>query len=165
MEKLYYNLSEEEFSKGKKILLWSFTSLFFLAGLGILVMILLFHDTTVSASVSLAPFGISLVSGSIAAMATFRGKDHFFIIDDDKIEYTAGFFKPKTESYLWRDIKEIHLPHKQKKVKLFMKNDTSSLINLTWIEKKKSSHIRKHIYYAAKEKNINISKPQVLGAK
>ena len=32
MENLYYNLSEEEFSKGRKLLLWGFAALFFLAG-------------------------------------------------------------------------------------------------------------------------------------
>ena len=33
MEKLFYNLSEEEFSKGRKILLWGFSGLFFLGGI------------------------------------------------------------------------------------------------------------------------------------
>ena len=37
MENLYYNLSEEEFSKGRKILLWGFAGLFFLAGVYVLI--------------------------------------------------------------------------------------------------------------------------------
>jgi hypothetical protein len=165
MENLYYNLSEQEFSRGRKILLWLFTSLFFLAGVGILFMNAIMHNDSIHLSLSLAPFGISLVSGTIAIIATFSKNDHYIIIDNDKIEFKFGMLKPSIQTFLWNDIKEIHLPHKQKKVKLIMKNDSSNIINLTWIEKKKSSHIRKQFYYAAREKNINIVKFQYLPSK
>lgn len=165
MENLYYNLSEEEFSKGRKFLLWGFSSLFFVAGLAIVLMNVIFHDPSFHITFSLAPFGISLVVAFIAAMATFRKKDHYFIIDNDKIEFRYGLYKPVKQTYSWNDIKEIHMPHKQKKVKLIMKNNSFAIVNLTWLEKKKSSHIRKHFYYAAKEKNINIIKLQTLPPK
>jgi hypothetical protein len=165
MENLNYNLSKEEFSVGRKILLWGFSTLFFLAGMAIVLMNVVFNDLSFNITFSLAPFGISLVVAFIAAMATFRKKDHYFIVDNDKIEFRYGIYKPVKQSYLWNDIKEIHLPHKQKKVKLILKNDSFAIINLTWLEKKKSSHIRKHFYYAAREKNINIVKLQVLPSK
>lgn len=165
MENLNYNLSEAEFSKSRKILLWGFSALFFIAGMAIVLMNVIFHDLSFNITFSLAPFGISLAVGFIAVMASFRKKDHYFIIDNDKIEFRYGIYKPVKQTYLWNDIKEIHLPHKQKKVKLIMKNDSSAVINLTWLEKKKTSHIRKHFYYAAREKNINIVKVQVLPAK
>lgn len=165
MEKLYYNLSEQEFSKGRKILLWIFTSLFFLAGMGIIFMNVIMHNDSIRLILSSAPFGISLVSGVIAIIATFSKNDHYIIIDNDKIEFKFGMLKPSIQTFRWDDIKEIHLPHKQKKVKLIMKNDAFNIINLTWIEKKKSSHIRKQFYYAAREKNINIVKFQYLPSK
>jgi hypothetical protein len=162
MENLYYNLAEEEFSKSKKISLWLFSLIFFIVGLGTIFMIIILKDDSIQLSVSIAPFGISIVAGIIAAMATFKGKDHFFLIDDEKIEFRYGLFNPAKTTYLWNNIAEIHLPHKQKKVRLLMKDNTSKIINLSWIQKKKSSHIRKHIFYGAKEKNINIITPQVL---
>jgi hypothetical protein len=155
MENLHYNLSEEEFSKSKKVMLWVFAFIFFLAGLGTIFI-------TGYISLSAAPFGISIVAGIIAGMATFSRKDHYFVIDNEKIEFNYGMFNPQKTTYLWNDIIEITFPHKQKKVKLELKNNTSAIINLTWIQKKKSSHLRKHLFYAAKEKNINIIKVQVL---
>jgi len=155
MENLHYNLSEEEFSKGKKAILWIFALIFFLAGLGTIFM-------TTKISLSAAPFGISIVTGIIAGMATFSRKDHYFIIDNEKIEFKYGMINPQKTTYLWNDVVDIYFPHKEKKVKLVMKNNTSAIINFTWIQKKKSSLLRKHLFYAAKEKNINIIKTQVL---
>ena len=57
------------------------------------------------------------------------------------------------------------MPHKQKKVKLVFKDGTSFVINLTWMQKNKSSHIRKHIYHAAREKNLNVIKVMNLSSK
>jgi hypothetical protein len=158
MENLYYNLSEEEFSKGRKILLWGFSGLFFLGGSSVLISSLFLGYKSISAILSIAPFGISLVVGIIAGLATFKGTDLFFLIDDDKIEFKFGAFKPKTHSFKWIDIKELIMPHKQKKAMLLFKDGSSFVINLTWIQKKKSSHIRKHIYHAAREKNLNVIK-------
>jgi membrane protein YdbS with pleckstrin-like domain len=162
MENLYYNLSKQEFTKGRKILLWIFASLFFLAGMGIIILNVIFHDKSIQLTVSVAPLGISLVVGIIAVLASTGKKDHYFSIDETKVDFKNGFFKAVKNTILWTDVKEIHFPHKQKKVKVVMKDDSSLIINLTWIEKKKSSHIRKHLFYVAKEKNINIIKTQVI---
>jgi hypothetical protein len=158
MEKLYYNLSEEEFSKGRKILLWSFAGLFFLAGVYVLVVSLIFGQKSISPVLSVAPFGISLVVSVISGFATFKGTDLFFSIDDDKLEYKFGMIKPMTHSFKWIDIKELVMPRKQKKVKLIFKDGSTFVINLTWMERKKSSHIRKHLFYVAREKDLNVIK-------
>jgi hypothetical protein len=158
MENLYYNLSEEEFSKGRKILLWSFSALFFLAGIYVLIVSLILDQKSIAPILSVAPFGISLVVCIIAGFATFKGTDLFFSIDLDKIEYKFGIMRPTTHLFKWADVKELVMPHKQKKVKLIFNDGSSFIIDLTWIQRKKSSHIRKHIYYVAREKNLNVIK-------
>jgi hypothetical protein len=158
MENLYYNLSEEEFSKGRKILLWGFAALFFLAGTYVLFVSLILGQKSIPPILSVAPFGISLVVSLIAGFATFKGTDLFFLIDKDKIEYKFGIFKPLTHSFKWIDIKELIMPRKQKKIKLIFKDGSSFIINLTWIQRKKSSHIRKHIFHMAREKDLNVIK-------
>ena len=158
MENLYYNLSEEEFSKGRKILLWGFAALFFFGGLYILFAGLVLGHKSIPAILSIAPFGISLVVFIIAGIATFKGTDLFFSIDKDKIEYKFGMIKPVTHSFSWIDIKELVMPSKQKKVQLVFKDGTSFVINLNWIQRKKSSYIRKHIYHVAREKDLDVKK-------
>lgn len=165
MENLYYDLSEQEFSKGRKILLWIFAGIFLFAGISIVFMNVFLHDLAIHISYSIAPFGIAIFVGVVAVMATFKRKDHFFRIDNDKIEYRYGMFKPVRYSHNWSEVKEIHLPHKEKKVLLVYTDNTQYVVNLTWLEKKKTSHIRKHFYYAAKEKNIKVVKVNLLPKK
>jgi hypothetical protein len=158
MENLYCNLSEEEFSKGRKILLWSFSALFFLAGIYVLFVSLVLDKKSIAPVLSVAPFGISLVVCIIACFATFKGTDLFFSIDLDKIEYKFGIMKPTTHLFKWNDVKELVMPHKQRKVKLIFKDGSSFIIDLTWIQRKKSINIRKHIYHVAREKDLNVTK-------
>jgi hypothetical protein len=165
MENLYYNLSEEEFSKGRKILLWSFSALFFLAGIYVLFVSLILVQKSISPVLSIAPFGISLVVCIIAGFATFKGTDLFFSIDLYKIEYKFGILRPTTHLFKWDEIKELVMPHKQKKVKLIFKDGSSFIIDLTWIQRKKSSHIRKHIYHVAREKDLNVIKVMTLSGR
>jgi hypothetical protein len=165
MENVYYNLSEEEFSKGRKILLWGFAALFFLAGAYVIFVSLILGQKSISPVLSVAPFGISLVVSVIAGFATFKGTNLFFSIDKDKIEYKFGILRPLTHSFQWIDIKEIIMPRKQKKVKLIFKDGSSFVINLTWVQKKKSSLIRKQIFYAAREKDLNVIKVVTLSNK
>jgi hypothetical protein len=165
MEKLFYDLSEQEFSKGRKILLWIFSGIFLLAGCAILYMMLVLGDKSVNASLAIAPFGIGIFVAVIALMATFKRTGHYFLIDNEKIEYKYGLVKPIKYSHIWTDIKEVHLPHREKKVLLVYKDNSEYVINLNWLEKKKTSHIRKHFFYAAKEKNINIVKVMTLPRK
>ncbi len=158
MESIYYNLSEEEFSTGRKILLWIFASLFFIGGIGVLLASPVFGAHEIKPSLSLAPFGISLIVGIISAFATIKRKDLFFLIDDDKIEFRYGLLRPKKYSFLWADIKELVMPHKEKKVKLIFKDGSSYVINLNWLQKKKSHLIRKHIFNTARYKDMEVKK-------
>lgn len=165
MENLFYDLSEQEFSKGRKILLWIFSGIFLFAGVAIIFMNLFQHNLNIHISFAIAPLGIGIFVGIIAVMSTFKRKGHFFLIDNDKIEYRYGLIKPIKYTHKWSDIKEVHLPHKEKKVLLLYKDNSSCVVNLTWIEKKKTSHIRKHFFYAAKEKSIPIVKVMTLPKK
>ena len=162
MENLHLNLSEEEFSKEKKILLWGFSAFFFLAGAYILVASLFLGQKSIPPLLSIVPFGISLIVSVIAAFATFKGTNLFFLIDHDIIEYKFGVFKPVTHLFKWIDIKELVMPLKQKKVKLIFKDGSSFVINLAWIQRKKSSEIMKHIYHVAREKDLNVKKVSFL---
>ena len=165
MESLYQNLSDKEFAFGSKVLLWSFSVLFFLAGLYVLFISLVLGQKSIPAILSVAPFGISFVVSIIAAFATFKGTDLFFSIDKEKIEYKFGVLKPVTHLFHWIDIKELIMPQRQKKVKLVFKDDTSFIINLTWIQRSKSSTIRKHIYHVAREKDLPVTKVLILSNK
>lgn len=156
MENLFYNLSEEEFSKGRKILLWGFAFLFFLAGGYILIVNLVYGHKSIPLFLSLVPFGISFVVALIATFATIKRKDLFFLVNEEKIEFRFGIIRPKRHLFNWSDIKELRMPNKQKKVMLVLNDGSSFLINLNWLQKKKSAAIRKHLYLAAKEKNMNI---------
>ncbi len=158
MENLYYNLSEEEFSKGRKILLWVFSSLFFLAGIYVLITSLILGHKSIHASLALVPFGISFLVALIAVFATIKRKDLFFSVDDEKIEFRFGIINPKKHSFKWLDIKELIIPRTQKKAMLLLRDGSSFIVNLNWLQKKKSSLIRKHIYLTAKEKNLNVIK-------
>jgi hypothetical protein len=116
-------------------------------------------------SLSLVPLGISIVVALIAVMATFKRKGLFFLIDHEKIEFRFGLIKPVKHSFRWTDILEIHLPHKQKKVLLMLKDSSSFIINLTWLERRRTNSIRKYFFYAAKENNIPVVKVQMLSKK
>jgi hypothetical protein len=158
METLFYDLSEAEFSKGRKILIWILAAFFFLAGLWDIFANLVLGIPSFSLNLAVIPLVISLFITLFALFATIKRKDHFFFIDNDKIEFRNGAINPKKHSFLWSNISEIHLPHKQKKALLLLKDGTTYNINLMWIERKKAAAIRKHIYYFAKEKNINLLK-------
>jgi len=157
MENLYYNLSEEEFSKSRKILLWIFAILFFIGGVYVLLTPV-FGIHNISPVLSLAPFGISFIVGVIAAFATIKRKDVFFSIDDEKIEFRYGLIKPKKYSFLWTNIKKMVIPHKEKKAKVIFSDGSSYVIDLSYIQRKKSHLIRKHLYQAARNKNLVIEK-------
>ena len=165
MEKLHFNLSEEEFSKGRKILLWVFASLFLLASVYVLVTNLVFGHKSIPLFISLITFGISLFVATISAFSTITRKDLFFTVDDEIIEFRFGVISPKKHTFKWVDIKELIMPGKQKKIMLHLNDGSSFLINLNWLPKKKSSLIRKYIYLGAKERNIKLTKVSTLNSK
>ena len=158
METLFYDLSEAEFSKERKILIWVLAAFFFLAGLWYLFSNMLLGMAAFSPALCVIPFGICLFITAFAAFATIKRKDHYFVVDNDKIEFRNGVFKATKRTFVWESISEISLPHKQKNATIRQKDGTSYEINLMWIEKKKATAIRKHIYYFAKEKNIPLKK-------
>jgi len=162
MEKLYYDLSKEEFSSGRKALLWIFSGAFFLAGAGIIFMNIIQHDLSIHITFSIPPFGISIFTGIIAFMATAKKKDHYFLMDDEKVEYRFGIFKPVKVTHKWTDMAEIIMPHKEKKVLLKYKDKTDRLINLNWLEKKKTHFITRQFFHAAREKSIPIKSVKML---
>lgn len=162
MENLYYNLSEEEFSRSKKVLLWIFSCLFFVGGIYVLFISLILGHQSIKPALSIAPFGISLVVSLIAFFATIKRKDLFFLVDDEKIEFRYGIINAKKHSFKWTDVSELIIPKKQKKAKFLFKDGSSYVVDLTWIQKKKSSHIRKHIYQTASEKALKIVKVSML---
>lgn len=163
MENVHYNLSEEEFSSSKKILLWIFSGFFFLAGVWVIILnVGMGKKESIPLVLSIAPFGISLVVGLIALMSSIKSKNQFFSIEDDKLEFRFGFFKPHKHSIRWSDVAELVLPHKQKKAMFLFSDGTSYTLNLTWLQKKKSGLIRKHIYHSASDKKIKISKVEYL---
>lgn len=162
MDSHYYNLAEHEFSKSGKILIWCFGAIFFLSGIFILFRSLILKNLDVSAELSIVPFGVSLAVWAFASYATIKRKDLFFSVDDDKLEFRYGIVAPKLRSFKWSEIKELIVPTTQKKIMLIFKDSTSFIINLVWIEKKKSNHIIKHIYQIAREKNLKIEKVRIL---
>jgi hypothetical protein len=163
MEKLYYNLSEEEFTKGRKILLWVVTILFFIGGIYVAMLSPVFGLKSVNPIQSIAPFGISLIMGIAAAYASIKRKDLFFLIDNDKVEFRYGIIRPKKYSFPWTDMKKIVMPHNERKAKIMFKNGTSFIIDLSYIQRKRSTIIRKHLYHAARNKNIDVLKVISLG--
>jgi hypothetical protein len=158
MENLYYNLSEEEFTKGRKILIWVFFAIFFIGGLYVALIGPLFGVYSVKPIMSLAPFGISLLVGLVATYATIKRKDLYFLIDNDKVEFRYGVFRPKRYTFIWSDMKEIVMPHKERKIKVIFKDGKSYIIDLMWIQRKKSILIRKHFFQMAREKGLNVLK-------
>jgi len=156
MEQVYYDLSEHEFTKGRKILLWIFCISFFLVGISIVFMHVIGHKMAIHVSYSTAPFGISIFTGIIAYLSTVKRKDHYFLIDDEKIEYRYGLINPVKRTHRWNEIREIHIPHRGNKIMILYNENKKPYINLTWLERKKSFLIKRHIYSFAKYKNIKI---------
>ncbi|MGD0342292.1 MAG: hypothetical protein ABSA76_11380 [Bacteroidales bacterium] len=158
MEKLYYNLAEAEFTKGRKILIWVFFAAFFLGGVYVALIGPLFGVYSIKPALSLAPFGISLIVGLVATYATIKRKDLYFLIDDDKVEFRYGVFRPKKYTFQWSDMREIVMPHKERKIKVIFKDGTSYIIDLMWIQRKKSILIIKHFFHMARGKGLNVLK-------
>ncbi len=89
-------MSEEEFTTGRKILLWIVAVLFFIGGIYVAMLSPVFGKHSVRPVLSLAPFGIGLLIGiTPLCLQQLKRKDMFFLIDNDKIEFRYGLFRPK----------------------------------------------------------------------
>jgi len=158
MEKLFYNLSEEELTNGRKVLLWTFVAAFFLGGVWVAIASPVFGIHHIKPVLCIAPFGISLIVGLIAAYATIKRDDLYFLVDEEKIEYRFGIIKPKKNVILWKDVKDLVMPHKDRLVKVNFKDGANLVINLSYIQRKKSTHIRKHIFHEGRSQGIEVIK-------
>ena len=79
MENLYYNLSEEEFSKSSKVLVVGLCRPVFSGGVYVLMLSFVFgHRTTIPPILSAAPFGICLMVSVIAVICHYEKKRSFF---------------------------------------------------------------------------------------
>ena len=132
--------------------------MFFIGGIYVAMLSPVFGKHSVKPLLSLAPFGIGLVIGTTALYASVQRKDLFFLIDDDKIEFRYGVIRPKKYSFPWANIKKMVLPHKERKAKLMFKDGTSFIIDLSYLHRKKSTIIRKHLFHAARAQNIDVLK-------
>jgi len=158
MEDLNFNLSQEEFSKGRKILLWILATFFTGIGLWDLYLKIFKHDSYAKITLTVILLVLGAFVYFIAALATMKRKQHHFIVDNNHIDYRYGLLFTTHHNYKWDDIEIVYMPPHTKKTILELKNGHKTHINLTWIERNKSRIIRKHIYYSAKARGIKIIK-------
>ncbi|MBS0009924.1 MAG: hypothetical protein KFF49_00840 [Bacteroidales bacterium] len=156
MEALKLNLSRNEFSTGRKILLWILGTLFLTGALWSLYVRLAKIDESAEPGLILVLFLISAFIYFIALLATVQKKSHFFHVDEDMISYRYGFFFPGYHKHKWEDISEIIMKYDQRTAMLILNNGKHISINLKWIQKSSSQLILKHIYYTAQNKNLPV---------
>ena len=156
MEDLSINLSKNEFSTGRKILLWIVATLFLGIGIWDLYLNLVKHDTSVNAGLTVVLFTISVFMYFIALLATLKRKEHYFKITNNSISYRYGLLFPKHHDHSWEKIEKVRIPKDAKKTILVLKTGKDEHINLTWVEKNNARIIRRHIYYSAKKRSIPI---------
>ena len=150
MEELKLNLSRNEFSTGRKILLWVVATMFLLGGLWDIYMRLVKDDTSVSPGLTVTLFTISAFVFFLAMLASFQKKQHYFNVNNEEISYRYGLIFPSLQNHKWSEIKEIIIKYTQRKVILVMKNKKHVTINLNWIQRTNSKIILKHIYYSSR---------------
>lgn len=158
MEDLYFNLAKEEFSKGRKILLWFMAIAATIVTLTdiYLKFVKLNSNATIGLTVTLALATSFLYL--IAILASVKRKEHFFKVDREIISYHYGLMFQKHHSYSWNEVQKLFVPPHSKNATLVLKDGKVVRINLTWVEKNKARMIRKHIFYSAKNKGIEILK-------
>ncbi len=158
MEDLNFNLAKEEFSKGLKILLWVIAISTTIVTLVVVYLMFIKHDvnTTIGLAITLAL--ITIFFYMIAILSSIKKKEHFFKVDNNTISYHYGLMFQSHHTYNWNEVLKLYVPPRSKNITLVLKNGTIVGINLTWIEKNKSRMIRKHIFYSAKTKGIEIQK-------
>ena len=157
MEQLYLNLSEEEFTKDRKIMLWGLASFFFFGSLYVLIASPVFGHKNIPPILAIAPFTICFGIVFFGVLDLIKRKDLFFLIDYGKIEFRFGILKPKRRSFKWTKILSLEMPLNQRKIKLNLVDGSSFVINLIMLKRSKSTAIKQYIYTLATEKGIKIT--------
>lgn len=158
MEVLRLNLSRNEFSMSKKVLLWIVGSMFLAAGIWAIYMRFVKKDSSIQPGLTVVLFALSAFLFFIASLASFRKREHFFYVDNETITYRYGLISSRHQSYNWSEIKKIVMKYNQRKAILVFNNDKQVTINLNWINKSNSQIILKHIYYASKYKGLPVTR-------
>lgn len=158
MENLNLNLSKNEFSKSRKILLWAIGLLFLSGAIWSLYLELFKHDTSVTAGLIIVLFAISAFIFFIASLASLNREDHYFIIDNDKISYRYGLLFSKHRTHNWPEVKEIIIQYNLRKATIITADGKRKIINLNWINRTGSKIILKHLYYTSRKIGIPITK-------
>lgn len=158
MEELKLKLSRNEFSTGRKALLWIAGTLFLAGGLWNIYMKVVKHDETVQVGLTIALFTISAFIFFLATLASVRKRNHFFYVNSDSISYRYGLLFPRHRSHNWSDIKEVIMKYNQRKAIFVLNNDKQVVINLNWIQRTNSKIILKHIYYESRNRGLPVRK-------
>jgi len=158
MEDLYFDLAKEEFSKGRKIILWFMAIAATIVTLTDIYLKFVKHDSNATIALTITLAITTSFFYMIAILSSVKRKEHFFSIDKDTISYYYGLMFQTHRSYKWNEVQKLYVPPHSKNASLVLKNGKVVHINLTWVEKNKARMIRKHIFYSSKNKGIEILK-------
>jgi len=156
-QQLYYNLSEEEFTKDRKLIIWVSACFFFLVSLYVFMESFISVRKSIPTILALPPLITCLIITGIGFWAKLKRKDLFFLVDEGKIEFRFGVFKAKRRSFKWAKISSIVMPLTQRKIKLNLNDGKSFVINLIFFKQEKSISIKNYIYKLAVEKEIKVA--------
>ena len=156
MDNLNFKLSEKEFSKGRKALLWIVGSIFTLIGLWDIYKSIELKDDRISVGVVTVTFSIAIFIFLVAFLASRKKQDHFFNVDDRGISYNYGMLLESKGNFEWTGIDHINFPPHRRAFILHLKAGGHKEVNLNWIEKTKGKSILRHVYYSAGIHGIRI---------
>ena len=158
MDDLYFDLAKEEFSKGRKILIILMAAAALIITMWDSYIRFFKHNVYSTLSLTITLYLVTAFLIMIAVLATKKRKEHFFKIDNNVLSFHYGLLFPSHHTYNWNEIDKIYVPPHSKNATVLLRSGKAVHINLTWIEKNKSRIIRKHIFYTAKAKGIDIAK-------
>ena len=164
MEQLYYNLSEDQFTNERRILLRILAVLFYLGSVYVLIAKPVFGHRNMPQILAIPPFFIGLVVTGFTIWGRLQRKDLFFLVDYGKIEFRFGIFRAKRHSFKWSKISSLVMPLTQRKIQLNLNDGSSFVINLAYFKQQKSTSIKNHIYKLAIEKEIETTVVKMLPA-
>ncbi len=149
MDNLHHKLSDQEFSTGRKALLWIVGSIFFCIGFWDIYKSNILNDDRISIGVVTVTFSIGLFIYFVAFLASRKKKEHFFTVDNNGISFRFGTFVEVHGNFTWQEIDHINFPPHTRLFVLNLKNGDKKAVNLNWINKDKGKSILRHVYYSA----------------